>query len=86
MKVEGAQLLDTCGGAEDSTGSYKNVSFNQCGGSNDMVSAQSVEIQRLTKNSLRGIHHSSHARIVSCIMGKVYVVVVDLRPESLTFR
>jgi dTDP-4-dehydrorhamnose 3,5-epimerase len=41
------------------------------------------------RGTLRGMHYQqaphSEAKVVSCIAGAVYDVILDLRPESLTF-
>lgn len=37
------------------------------------------------KNVLRGIHVASYPKMVRCIHGNIYDVVVDLRPESPTY-
>ncbi|MCB4790683.1 MAG: dTDP-4-dehydrorhamnose 3,5-epimerase [Elusimicrobia bacterium] len=42
------------------------------------------------KGTLRGMHYQKapyrEAKLVSCIKGKVYDVIIDLRPESKTFH
>lgn len=42
------------------------------------------------KGTMRGIHYQAEpfpeAKLVRCTMGSIYDVVVDLRPESATFR
>jgi len=42
------------------------------------------------KGTLRGMHYQaapySEAKVVRCIHGSIYDVVLDLRPESLTFK
>jgi dTDP-4-dehydrorhamnose 3,5-epimerase len=42
------------------------------------------------KNTLRGMHYQAkpHAevKLVRCTMGIIYDVIVDLRPESITFK
>ncbi|HVN94231.1 MAG TPA: dTDP-4-dehydrorhamnose 3,5-epimerase [Terracidiphilus sp.] len=44
----------------------------------------------LKKGTLRGMHFQApphcEAKLVRCTMGSVYDVVVDLRPQSFTFR
>jgi dTDP-4-dehydrorhamnose 3,5-epimerase len=37
------------------------------------------------KNVLRGIHVANYAKLVTCITGKIWDVVVDLRPNSTTY-
>lgn len=36
-------------------------------------------------NVLRGIHQTPYAKLVTCLYGKVYDVVVDLRPDSKSY-
>jgi len=42
------------------------------------------------KGTLRGLHYQAapypEAKLVRCIRGSIYDVVVDLRPDSLTFK
>jgi dTDP-4-dehydrorhamnose 3,5-epimerase len=44
----------------------------------------------LRKGTLRGVHYQAapfpEAKLVRCTMGAIYDVVVDLRPQSSTFR
>jgi dTDP-4-dehydrorhamnose 3,5-epimerase len=37
------------------------------------------------KNVLRGIHCAEYAKLVTCISGRIWDLVVDLRPKSPTF-
>lgn len=43
-------------------------------------------ISRSGANVVRGMHQSPYAKLVSCVKGLIYDVMVDLRPESPTFR
>lgn len=36
-------------------------------------------------NVLRGIHYAEYSKLVTCIVGKIWDVVVDLRPNSPSF-
>jgi dTDP-4-dehydrorhamnose 3,5-epimerase len=53
------------------------------------IRQSSVAFSRLA-HTLRGLHYQTppHAeqKLVRCIRGEAYVVVLDLRPESATFR
>lgn len=44
----------------------------------------------LKKGTLRGMHYQigecSEAKLVKCTMGKIYDVIVDLRPDSKTYK
>ena len=37
------------------------------------------------QNVLRGIHISPYAKLLTCVRGAVYDVVIDVRPDSPTF-
>ena len=56
------------------------------------IESQFVQVNNslsLSKGTLRGMHYQlapkSEAKLVRCIRGSVYDVVLDLRPESPTF-
>ena len=36
--------------------------------------------------TIRGIHQTPYAKLVTCVSGKVYDICVDLRPESETYN
>ena len=38
------------------------------------------------KGTLRGVHRTPYAKLVTCVQGNVYDVCVDLRPESSTYQ
>lgn len=38
-----------------------------------------------TKDVVRGLHYSPYSKLVSCIKGKIFDVVVDLRKNSKTY-
>lgn len=44
----------------------------------------------LKKGTLRGMHYQAkpheEAKLVRCTMGAIYDVIIDIRPESLTFK
>lgn len=46
---------------------------------------QQVNWSVSNKNVLRGIHVANYSKLVTCISGKVWDLVVDLRPDSPTF-
>lgn len=43
-----------------------------------------------SKGTLRGLHYQlppySEAKLIRCVRGAIYDVILDLRPESVTFR
>jgi len=38
------------------------------------------------KGVIRGIHYAEYSKLVTCVKGRVWDVVVDLRPESSTYK
>ena len=44
----------------------------------------------IKRGTLRGMHYQSHpyqeAKLVRCTSGKIYDVIIDLRPDSTTFK
>lgn len=46
---------------------------------------QQVSLAGSQSNVLRGLHCSNYAKYVQCVRGRVFDVVVDLRPESPTY-
>ncbi len=36
-------------------------------------------------NVLRGIHYANYSKLVTCLTGRIWDVVVDLRPDSMTY-
>lgn len=53
---------------------------------NEQDSWAQIAWQVSNKNVLRGIHWCSCGKLLSCIAGKAFYVVVDLRPKSSTFK
>jgi dTDP-4-dehydrorhamnose 3,5-epimerase len=47
---------------------------------------QQVNVTRSKKNVIRGIHISAFPKVVFCPLGRIYDVVVDMRPDSPTFK
>lgn len=90
MKVEGAIFVDSStSNTEDAAGSctetFAQHEVNKFSNDDTNITHR-VEVQKLTAQALRGILHAPCSRVISCVMGEVFVVVVDLRPESVTFR
>jgi len=91
LKLTGAYLIEP-EALMDERGmfarTYCRKEFEACGLNSNMVQCStSFNIRRGT---LRGLHYrvAPHAevKLVRCTRGAVYDVVVDLRPESLTFH
>ncbi|OHT16059.1 dTDP-4-dehydrorhamnose 3,5-epimerase family protein [Tritrichomonas foetus] len=47
---------------------------------------QQVNVTRSKKNAIRGIHISAFPKVVFCPVGRIYDIVVDMRPDSPTFK
>lgn len=94
MKVEGAYFSDSSSGnsgiyTEDVAGSRTEI-FNSTSPHTSQRQSpfvtHRVEVYKMTRLALRGLHNATYSKVVSCVMGKVFAVVVDLRPESPSFR
>ena len=46
---------------------------------------QQINCSRSKSNVIRGIHVTPFAKLVHCVMGKIFDVVVDLREDSKTY-
>lgn len=42
--------------------------------------------EEAASGTISGIHQTPYAKLISCLAGKVYIVCVDLRPESETLN
>ena len=42
--------------------------------------------EEATVGTISGIHQTPYGKLISCLAGKVYIVCVDLRPESETYN
>jgi dTDP-4-dehydrorhamnose 3,5-epimerase len=47
---------------------------------------QQVNCSRSVRNVVRGIHIAPFAKLVTCLRGRVFDIVVDMRPDSPTYR
>lgn len=45
-----------------------------------------INVSRSVRHAIRGLHRSPYDKLGTCVAGKLFDVVVDLRPESPTFR
>jgi len=88
--LEGAYLI-TLEPAVDDRGSFTRTfcraEFNKAGLVSDYVQ-HSISETRL-KGTLRGLHYqlepAAETKVIQCLRGSVYDVIVDLRPYSPTF-
>lgn len=65
--------------------SYNKDKFHEIGISDDFLQDNH---SKSVKNTLRGLHFQTspgQVKLVRCVVGKIWDVVVDVRPESSTF-
>ena len=89
IELQGAYLISNFYAGDNRGGFTK--SFEK-----DIYKNAGVEFQlnetfssRSMKNVIRGLHFQTHnpqAKLVSVVAGKVWDVIVDLRPDSLTYK
>lgn len=89
LELKGAYLISTFYAGDNRGGFTK--SFEK-----DIYKEAGIEFNlnetfasRSMKNVIRGLHFQTHnpqAKLVSVVAGKVWDVIVDLRPDSLTYR
>lgn len=90
-KLKGAFIIEP-ERLEDERGFFARIfdkkAFEEQGIKFDLIQS-SVSFNK-KKGTLRGMHYQlepfSESKIVRCTMGKVYDVIVDLRPDSKTFK
>jgi dTDP-4-dehydrorhamnose 3,5-epimerase len=57
---------------------YRSLNFNN-------FDIKQINVSYSKKNTLRGIHRTPYAKVISCISGKIFDVCVDLRSNSKTY-
>ena len=90
LPIEGSWIISSTE-FKDSRGSFRewlpNSACKEIFGANFEVAQANFSVSK--KGTLRGIHYSlapeGQAKLVTCFTGKIYDVVVDLRPNSKTF-
>ena len=87
-KLEGVKLISPPTNFEDFRGSYveiyNEVLYKQAGITIDFIQD---DISTSNKNVLRGIHGDSETwKLISCLYGKFYLVVVNLDQESSQYK
>lgn len=90
-KIEGAYVvsIDTF---EDERGSFSNLWNSKIFNDNglDLELFECNLSDNLEKGTLRGLHYQIHpydgSKLVGCIHGKIYDVILDLRKNSITFE
>ena len=87
-KLEGVKLISPPTNFEDFRGSYveiyNEVLYKQAGITIDFIQD---DISISNKNVLRGIHGDSETwKLISCLYGKFYLVVVNLDQGSLQYK
>lgn len=91
LSVEGSCLVQPVG-HQDARGSFSRVwcraEFAERGLSADFV--QCNEVLSLVKGTLRGLHYQvapfREIKLLRCLRGAIFAVVLDLRPASTTFH
>lgn len=91
LDIQGAWLVESCV-FEDVRGSFhewfnQTEMFTKTGVS---FSPQQGNMSTSKQNTIRGIHYSlaseGQAKFIRCLSGSILDVIVDLRPESQTFK
>jgi len=90
-KLKGAYIIEL-EPVEDERGSFSRVfcvrEFRKHGIDFDIVQCNLSYNRK--KGTLRGMHYQraphEEAKLVSCVKGSIYDVIIDLRPESSTYR
>lgn len=88
LDLEGAYLIKTFCDSDnrgDFIKDYNTEIFNENGITHELKETFYAYSQ---KGVIRGIHfqlYKQQAKLVRCINGKIYDVIVDLRPQSSTF-
>lgn len=90
LPIEGSWII-SADQFKDLRGSFRewlpNSACKEIFGTNFEVAQANFSVSK--KGTLRGIHYSlapvGQAKLVTCLTGKIYDVVVDLRPNSNTF-
>ncbi len=90
LPIEGSWIISSTE-FKDSRGSFRewlpNSACKEIFGANFEVAQANFSVSK--KGTLRGIHYSlapeGQAKLVTCLTGKIYDVIVDLRPHSRTF-
>src|ERR1043166_1548277 len=91
LRIMGALLLATTR-HEDERGSFARVwdraELSELGVAADFVQVSLSENSR--RGTLRGLHYQAppggEAKLITCVAGAIWDVIVDLRPNSPTFR
>jgi dTDP-4-dehydrorhamnose 3,5-epimerase len=69
---------------QDDRGFFE-VLFSTSNGPPFTFDCKQVNCSKSKKNVLRGIHIAPFAKLVHCVKGKIFDVVLDTRPESPTY-
>lgn len=89
LELKGAYLISSFYAGDNRGGftkSFEKDFFLKAGIS---FSLNETFASRSMKNVIRGLHFQTHnpqAKLVSVVAGKVWDVIVDLRPDSLTYK
>lgn len=91
MRLSGSYLIE-CEPFKDDRGelikSFSKEAFSRIGLEADFVECNIS--RNLTKGTLRGMHFQAspyeEVKLISCTRGSLYDVIVDLRPDSSTYK
>jgi len=77
--------------AEDARGSFARLFDTEVFAGHGFATPRQTSLSRTsTRGTLRGLHHqrapAAETKLVTCLAGKVFDVVADLRPESPAYR
>eukprot|EP00929_Paragymnodinium_shiwhaense_P075223 TRINITY_DN38452_c0_g1_i1.p1 TRINITY_DN38452_c0_g1~~TRINITY_DN38452_c0_g1_i1.p1 ORF type:complete len:238 (+),score=39.87 TRINITY_DN38452_c0_g1_i1:47-760(+) len=84
LRVRGAILYHGSGRFEDDRGFYEEIDLVERALEDPFLCRQSGYAMS-RRNVLRGIHCSAYGKVVVCLAGEMWDVVVDLREESETY-
>lgn len=89
LKLEGAYLISSFYAGDNRGGFTKSFEKDFFLNAGISFSLNETFASRSMKNVIRGLHfqiHNPQAKLVSVVAGKVWDVIVDLRPDSLTYK
>lgn len=79
-KIEGCYLI-LGDKFKDNRGSFQEIYTKEY-----EIKPQQTNCSISHQHTLRGIHEAPYAKLVTCVQGEIYDVVVDLRKDSPTYK
>ena len=89
LDLKGAYLISNFYAGDNRGGFTKCFEKDIYKGANIEFKLNETFVSRSSKNVIRGLHFQTHApqaKLVSVVAGSVWDVIVDLRPDSKTFK